>query len=878
MVTVPNSSVKPAANPPYPLTDEERRRTAAAQQTKHEEPEDDDEDEWEKDDVDEDDDWELADKPPSEGKSAPVATEIPHSLRPGPPAGAVAKRPQQQEEKPLPPPPPQSYEPPTLHPQVSQMSLHHPTGIDPLESTISLPQSNYPLASQISLPASSVYSSSHSLPQNSAPTKPNNPFTLRPQNTGEQLFGSPSANPWGQAPVPVAKNAIYVDNQPVELSAAQTPPHEDFSKLHLTVEQRQELQPMLIPVETEEDYDHNRPRNTSNSSSNWNSGFDVSALDGRPSQQQQNLPSIAEPAVGGSRQHQEDLDRSERERRDHEARLAAERSHSEQIRRAEEERNQRVAQEYPPPPHPPPGQMSQSSNRPQVPEYYSIKQARWLDAKSNKLRTSPILTQSDNGPCPLLALINALVMSTPEGHSSSLIETMRTREQVSLSLLIEAIISHLAEYRDSSKPFPDLDELNKFLRGLHTGMNVNPRFIPNHNSDGIESYPGGFEATAEMRLYSLFNVPLLHGWLPSMFDESPAYDALNRSANTYEDAQNIQFGEEELEYKLSSTGLSPKEQDLFEDLHTIKGFLDAYRTQLTPHGLDVLHKSIAPAQFAILFRNDHFSTIYMEPRSGQLMTLVTDAGYASHEEIIWESLVDVSGRDSEMFSGDFRPVSHSATARPSNTAGGPPAGPRGSSLASNGQTINSMLDVSDQRPGRTQAGSNSQETGTVSDSQYGGLSQAEQEDHDLALAMQLQEEEEARARRETEARQRDTVLEPQNQRVNIPIHGPGPSPGPRRPSRTQQAPTVARPAVPPRRNRDDDEIPPPTYEQAASRPAFNPPVGHPASPNAPVQPGQPNPQMARPPPGMGPNYGPPGRGRGMVSNGREERNRDCVIM
>ena len=61
------------------------------------------------------------------------------------------------------------------------------------------------------------------------------------------------------------------------------------------------------------------------------------------------------------------------------------------------------------------------------------------------------------------------------------------------------------------------------------------------------------------------------------------------------------------------------------------------------------------------------------------MALVTDAGYSSHEEIVWESLVDVNGRDGELFSGDFRPVGGPSSATISSSSGGPssagPAGP-----------------------------------------------------------------------------------------------------------------------------------------------------------------------------------------------------------
>ena len=304
-------------------------------------------------------------------------------------------------------------------------------------------------------------------------------------------------------------------------------------------------------------------------------------------------------------------------------------------------------------------------------ETYEIKHIRWLDAKSPEIRTTPILVQNANGPCPLLALVNALTLSTPPTLNTALVETLRVREQVSLGLLLDAVFDELMSGRrgDAAQELPDVSDLYSFLITLHTGMNVNPRFIPVTKEvpslvDGLDAptslhdhrRPGGFEETKEMSLYSTFAVPLIHGWLPPMLH--PIFHALKRSAVTYEDAQNLLFREEELEDKVQQAGLNHDEQQLLEDIATIKYFLSSSATQLTGYGLDTITEALAPGSIAILFRNDHFGTLYRNPRTGQLLHLVTDMGYAGHEEVVWESLVDVSGEGSEFYSGDFRPVGH----------------------------------------------------------------------------------------------------------------------------------------------------------------------------------------------------------------------------
>lgn len=453
-------------------------------------------------------------------------------------------------------------------------------------------------------------------------------------------------------------------------------------------------------------------------------------------------------------------------------------------------------------------------------ENYSIKHIRWFDSHTDNVREAPVLTQNANGPCPLLALVNALILSTPARQQSTLMETLKTRETISLGLLLDAVFDELMSgQRGSAAPeLPDVGDLYAFLLALHTGMNVNPQFVATDSESLSSTKPGGFEQTREMKLYSTFNIPLIHGWMPS--SKSIAYAAFNRSAKTYEDAQNIQFHEEELEVKLSSSGLSPQEQDLYEDLQAIKEFLQRWPTQLTDHGLKVMKDCLKPGQFAILFRNDHFSTIYKEPRSQKILTLVTDTGYSSHEEIVWESLVDVTGRGSELFSGDFRPVSHSTG-------------------ATQERPIRSLLD--DDTPNRQGAGfpngggiTYPQESGTV-----GGAASTEQEDADLALALQLQEEEDDRHRREADARRRRENELSHNFLSNEATSHSGPTTNPAAgttPSRITD--TIRgqdiRPLIPPRRNNvqthrpaaaDGEEPPPPTYEQAASSPVYVPGQG-----------------------------------------------------
>ncbi|KAH6620829.1 hypothetical protein B0J18DRAFT_480225 [Chaetomium sp. MPI-SDFR-AT-0129] len=436
----------------------------------------------------------------------------------------------------------------------------------------------------------------------------------------------------------------------------------------------------------------------------------------------------------------------------------------------------RHSKELPPPP---PRVVDES-------ETYQIKNINWFDATAAKNpRTSPILVQNLNGPCPLVALVNALTLTTPaDKTNTALVEALRSREQVSLGLLLGAVFDELMSERrvKPDVPLPDVTELYDFLKGLHTGMNVNPRFVPTrevvtafkrtslthlHPTERTDlRIPGTFEHTKEMALYSTFSVPLIHGWLPSQGsdgdDDGGAAEALARQAASYEDTQNLLFREEELEAKLCDPdqGLTPDEQQLYQDVLTIKAFLSSSATQLTRFGLDVIKTAMKPGSVAILFRNDHFSTLYRHPQTLELLTLVTDAGYAGHAEVVWESLVDVSGESAEFFSGDFRLVGGAGAGHghghgrgdevPDNWEDAADAQGLGSS---NWTTVQS-------RRGRPQSNA-----ARLSTNHPGGdtpLSpKHEQEDRDLALALQLQEEEDERARHERERRRRESMLSEQ---------------------------------------------------------------------------------------------------------------------
>ncbi|KAF2841672.1 hypothetical protein M501DRAFT_929464 [Patellaria atrata CBS 101060] len=759
------------------------------------------------------------------------AEQIPSALRVGPPGGAPALKRLQES-------------------LASDGGIYVPLGTSPHES------SNVPLRSH-------------------------NPY-LRVQNTGQSSYfgGESSASIWGDSAPQSQSHSQFHSNfqsHPAELPSERTPVEQtsnmSLNNSNLDAPTSSSNQPPLIPTSTEQNNPHHEERHDSNASSEWNPGMDVSSLDaftsrahGLPSDHQRTPPPLS----------------WDEQREGEETARTAAMLHTISLEDQPPKLPPRRSQEEQAPPKPPRPQLNVNeaaslTTRSEVEtpnarvarqrkEHYQIKHIRWYDSVKRGIRPSPILTQSANGPCPLVALVNVLVLTTPVGIETALIDTLRTREQVSLGLLLDAVSDELVsrQHGTTTEDIPDMSELYKFLITLHTGMNVNPRFVASDGTDtdndkltrpifNGRQKPGGFEQTFEMKLYSTFGVPLIHGWLPK--SKSRAYEAFERSAKTYEDTQNILFGEEELEGKLRANGLTPQEQTLYEDLTAIKQFLALWPTQLSDHGLDIIATNLKPGEFAILFRNDHFSTLYKEPRSEQLLTLVTDAGYSTHDEIVWESLVDVSGRGSELYSGDFRPVSHADPADTAPAQGHPP--------------LRSLLD--DDSGWQTVPPRRSQHTpppsSTVRQSSSAAVQQSrtEQEDHDLALALQLQEEEDDRALRAQESRRRqESHLSEQYLASSAPPRPQGQEPRPHIPPRRSNlpGPATANPAR--------DDAPPPTYAAATASP-----------PASPYSPGYADRQFRRGGPEMGwrpqsgvpprvplPRRGTAGSGQGMGPQGR----------
>ncbi|XP_065313751.1 ubiquitin carboxyl-terminal hydrolase MINDY-2-like isoform X1 [Gordionus sp. m RMFG-2023] len=246
---------------------------------------------------------------------------------------------------------------------------------------------------------------------------------------------------------------------------------------------------------------------------------------------------------------------------------------------------------------------------------FTVYQIKWVKWRGKDF---PIITQNENGPCPLIALINALLLM--EKFSIPSIIEIVTPEQ---------LIEYIADYILANKPknIPDEHLINyeqnvqdalALLPKLQTGLDVNIRFTG----------PKDFEYTPECIIFDLLNISLCHGWIIDPINESATAECLSNS--TYN-----QIIDKIITNKCSV------DSNLVNSALIAENFIQTTSHQLTYYGLCELNSVLKDDEMVVLFRNNHFCTL--TKHKDNLYTLVTDQGYLSEKCVMWETLHNVEG-------------------------------------------------------------------------------------------------------------------------------------------------------------------------------------------------------------------------------------------
>lgn len=252
------------------------------------------------------------------------------------------------------------------------------------------------------------------------------------------------------------------------------------------------------------------------------------------------------------------------------------------------------------------------------------------------------MLQNENGPCPLLAAANCLLLKGTITLPSNIVGAGVVTIDQLVNVLAEKILANQKGGPDSDH---HVQEVLTIFPSLQFGMDVNPKFTAG---------PTGVEYTMHLNAFDLLHIELVHGWL--LEPDAPEYEFIG--SLTYNQLVNAVIEGNDAEAALDRA-TDGQELANREDLSTkatkgsvVKLFLDRSAHQLTQYGLTVLHEYMQDGQMFVFFRNNHFNTI--TKHEGLLYLLVTDFGYANVGSVVWEKL-DVIDGDTEYVTSDFKP-------------------------------------------------------------------------------------------------------------------------------------------------------------------------------------------------------------------------------
>lgn len=211
---------------------------------------------------------------------------------------------------------------------------------------------------------------------------------------------------------------------------------------------------------------------------------------------------------------------------------------------------------------------------------YQLKWIKWKGVNT------PVITQNQNGPCPLIAIMNVLILKG-KVRLPAMAEFVAAAQL--MEYLVDCILNSLPKNVSSGVQLnyeQNMADAIAILPKLQTGLDVNVRFT------SVSS----FEYTPELIVFDLLTIPLYHGWLvdPDSLEQVSAVS--NCSYNQLVD-------------KIINNKSSDRPELVTEAL-IAESFLESTASQLTYPGLMELCATVKDDEPSVLFRNNHFITLY----------------------------------------------------------------------------------------------------------------------------------------------------------------------------------------------------------------------------------------------------------------------------
>jgi len=291
---------------------------------------------------------------------------------------------------------------------------------------------------------------------------------------------------------------------------------------------------------------------------------------------------------------------------------------------------------------------------------YKLKVIEKRSEYEGAIQQKNIITQNINGPCPLLALCNILILR------GDILIPLKKKE-----ITYEEIIDILGDY--IARHTGNLDNNNSISNDTNNNSNDNDNNSECNFQDVLDIIPTlkkgldinvkfdsvlSFEPSPAFTVFKYFNIKLVHGWTVDPEDKE-TYKIIVKECGNYNkvvekiiESDSANNSRNNLNASQDSLNTKNKKEELYHTGMVCKNFIESNASQLTYHGLTSIPEVLNVDEPTAFFRNNHFLTL-IKTKDNNMYTLVTDQGFVNEKRIVWESLSTIDG-DSIFVDGLFR--------------------------------------------------------------------------------------------------------------------------------------------------------------------------------------------------------------------------------
>ena len=233
-----------------------------------------------------------------------------------------------------------------------------------------------------------------------------------------------------------------------------------------------------------------------------------------------------------------------------------------------------------------------------------------------------VIMQDENGPCPLLALANLLLLRGGE-ERAVVLEAIDKKKGRAPRVAVLAAVAEVVMAKCASDE--ERQKVVEVLPKLGTGIDVDVWF-----TRGPRGF-GGADGDDEGFVFDVVGAPLVHAW---QVDPQDMETFSQMATMSFNQAVMVMTDEEHPKHAF------------------VREWFESSASQMTVYGLVQVAGEIGELELGVFFVNNHFLVITNV--GGVLYSLVTDAGYAKcGNDVVWERLNGTDG-DSQFFNGEFQ--------------------------------------------------------------------------------------------------------------------------------------------------------------------------------------------------------------------------------